>query len=188
MARNLTGLILGRGWNKGTKGIMKSNSGSFKTTPKELHPRWAGGLPKCNLCVNLLSTRHSKTGLCKKCWTNSAAFKQISQKGSRAASAMKGPLHHNWKDGSSTNRHRLMGQKEYKLWRTSVFCRDSYTCQSCGISGNRSVLNADHIKPWATNPKLRYKIENGRTLCVECHYKTDTWGYKAISRKEACYS
>ena len=67
---------------------------------------------------------------------------------------------------------------EYKLWRESVFTRDNYTCIWCGIksgSGKTVVLNADHIKPFALFPELRFAIDNGRTLCVDCHKKTDTY-------------
>lgn len=64
--------------------------------------------------------------------------------------------------------------KEYKLWRKSVFERDNYTCIWCGdkTSGN---LNADHIKPFADYPELRFAIDNGRTLCIDCHKTTDSY-------------
>lgn len=84
-----------------------------------------------------------------------------------------------WKGGTGTERHRLMNQKEYILWRTAVFVRDDYTCQSCNIRGGE--LNADHIKPWSLYPELRYAIDNGRTLCIDCHRQTDTWGYRVNS-------
>lgn len=55
-------------------------------------------------------------------------------------------------------------------WRKDVFERDNYTCQFCGIRGAK--LEADHIKPFAYFPELRYKLSNGRTLCRKCHDKT----------------
>jgi len=54
-------------------------------------------------------------------------------------------------------------------WRKTIFKRDNYTCQICKIRGGK--LNADHIKSWTLFPKLRYKISNGRTLCIACHRK-----------------
>jgi 5-methylcytosine-specific restriction endonuclease McrA len=72
-----------------------------------------------------------------------------------------------------------MGRIEYKNWRKAVYERDNYTCQFCGKRGD---LNADHIKPLYTNPELAYDVNNGRTLCVECHKKTDTWGRKVKTR------
>lgn len=86
-----------------------------------------------------------------------------------------------WDGFTGTERHRLMGQKEYILWRTAVFVRDDYTCQSCNKIGG--TLNADHIKPWALYPELRYAIDNGRTLCVDCHRQTETWGGKSMYGK-----
>lgn len=64
-------------------------------------------------------------------------------------------------------------------WRKQVFERDNYTCQECGSRGGR--LNADHIKPWCIFPELRFDINNGRTLCIKCHKKTDTYGWKMIN-------
>lgn len=60
--------------------------------------------------------------------------------------------------------------KESKHWRMAVFKRDNYTCQLCGIRG--TYLEADHIKPFAFFPNLRYELSNGRTLCRLCHNKT----------------
>ena len=44
---------------------------------------------------------------------------------------------------------------------------------------------ADHVKPWALYPELRYDLDNGRTLCVPCHKKTETYGYKTRELKRA---
>jgi 5-methylcytosine-specific restriction endonuclease McrA len=75
---------------------------------------------------------------------------------------------------------------EYKLWREAVFTRDNWTCIWCNKKGGwcktlkkKIVLNADHIKPFAHYPELRFAIDNGRTLCFDCHKTTDTYGYRS---------
>lgn len=86
--------------------------------------------------------------------------------------------------GTTHERIVDMGRAEYRNWRKSVFERDSYTCVTCNTKG--VFLNADHIKPYALFPALRYEIDNGRTLCVECHKKTDTYmGKSRIYKKKA---
>ena len=89
------------------------------------------------------------------------------------------PLHkgkdcHTWKGGITPLNRKIRNSVEYKLWRTAVFERDNYTCIWCRERGGE--LNADHIKPFAYFPELRLAIDNGRTLCKDCHRKTDSWG------------
>ncbi len=85
----------------------------------------------------------------------------------------------NWKGGITPLRKKLYFSLEYKLWRKSVFERDDYTCVWCGSIEN---LTTDHIKPWEDYPELRFAIDNGRTLCLDCHRKTDTWGRHKYKR------
>ena len=90
----------------------------------------------------------------------------------------KGKNHYNWQGGITPINFAIRKTFEYKLWRESVFKRDNYTCIWCGIKGSQTggYLHADHIKPFSTYPELRFAIDNGRTLCVPCHRKTETYG------------
>lgn len=94
-------------------------------------------------------------------------------------------LHPNWKGGVSPINKIIRRSNEYKLWRTAVFERDNYTCVWCGLKsglGKGAVLHPDHIKPFAYYPELRFAIDNGRTLCIDCHRTTDTYGFKLIKK------
>lgn len=73
-----------------------------------------------------------------------------------------------------TESQRIRRSEAYKHWRTTVYSRDDFTCQLCGIKGGK--LHADHVKPFALFPDLRLEISNGRTLCKACHLKTPTYG------------
>lgn len=75
----------------------------------------------------------------------------------------------NWRGGTTSINKKIRESFEYEEWRKKVFERDLYTCIFCGKVGGK--LNADHIKPFALFPELRFAIDNGRTLCENCHCK-----------------
>lgn len=98
----------------------------------------------------------------------------------RQRQAFLGAKSHFWKGGLTDENRKLRNSPRAREWRKAVFARDAYTCQICHKQGG--YLNADHIKPWSKYPALRFELSNGRTLCRPCHYKTDTFGYKAIMK------
>lgn len=55
---------------------------------------------------------------------------------------------------------------KYKYWKKSVLERDNYICQQCGSKGN---LIVHHIKPFSIDKEARFDINNGITLCQNCH-------------------
>jgi len=55
------------------------------------------------------------------------------------------------------------------VWSWLVLERDNYTCQNCGFSSDKHLLHAHHIDD---EPKFRLRINNGITLCKDCHLKT----------------
>lgn len=89
---------------------------------------------------------------------------------------LKGEKNHFWKGGVTPIHAIIRNSSEYKLWRKSVWERDWFACVWCGAKGKEARIQADHIKPFALYPELRFAIDNGRTLCFECHKTTDTYG------------
>ncbi len=110
------------------------------------------GIPKCIECGKRVTQFIYK--YCRRC-------------------ASRGSRNHAWKGGITPKNRLRKFKSEYKEWRKNVFERDNYTCVLCGDRGVE--LNADHIKSWAHYPELRYNLDNGRTLCVECHKKTPNY-------------
>jgi hypothetical protein len=102
---------------------------------------------------------------------------KIARHGAKRCKMCNGKLHSGannnfWKGGISQftrpERSNIMGTTEYKLWRKAVFQRDHYKCTKCGDDKGGN-LEADHIKPFALYPELRFAIDNGQTLCTNCH-------------------
>ena len=88
-----------------------------------------------------------------------------------------------WKGGVTPEYRKLRMTKRYKEWRSSVFERDLFTCQECGIRSSKKqhvILQAHHLTSFAellkTNRKNSiFDIKNGVTLCLSCHRRTDTY-------------
>ncbi|GHV51288.1 hypothetical protein FACS1894216_05050 [Synergistales bacterium] len=79
---------------------------------------------------------------------------------------------HDWYEyaGKAIRRREEKGERntpEYKIWRRRVLRRDNYTCVKCGKIGGE--LNAHHIERFRNNVNCRTDINNGITLCVDCH-------------------
>jgi hypothetical protein len=87
----------------------------------------------------------------------------------KQSEALKGEKAPNYKGGISPENERIRQSLEYRLWRKAVFARDNFTCQKCGQRGG--ILRAHHINNFADFPELRFAINNGITLCQECHTK-----------------
>ncbi len=105
----------------------------------------------------------------------------------KISESKKGERNPNWKGGISPINNIIRNSAEMRLWRKAVFTRDNYTCIWCGArngNGKNIILQADHIKPFADYPELRFAIDNGRTLCIECHKTTANYGFKAINNKK----
>lgn len=95
--------------------------------------------------------------------------------GKKISKAKKGKPHLNQRrenhprwGGNETREHeRIRKRIEYKTWREIIFLRDNWTCQKCKTKGGE--LNVHHIFNFADFSDLRISVENGITLCKNCH-------------------
>jgi len=102
-----------------------------------------------------------------------------------------------WKGGITPINKHVKSLVEYKMWRMNIFVRDNFTCQMCNKRGGwnketkeRIILNAHHIKSFssimgdndiktyqeAINCAELWNLDNGQTLCRDCHKKTESFG------------
>jgi len=103
--------------------------------------------------------------------------------------AQMGEKNHAWKGGLTSLRGKIYDLFEWRQWRSDIFQRDGFVCVLCGSRGGR--LEADHYPKkfsWilqenkidsvqkAIDCSELWNVNNGRTLCRDCHLKTDTYG------------
>jgi len=123
----------------------------------------------------MLGQKHSKKTRRKMSQSWNYEKNITEERNKKISESKKGNANHNWKGGPKTAkaaRNKLRKLREYKNWRTTVFERDDYTCQNCGArngNGKYVYLEAHHIKSWAEFPELRFDVNNGITLCKNCH-------------------
>lgn len=148
----------------------------------------------CLFCskVFLVQPHRFKSGRGKFCsieCRNKGAFtKEVREKMSKIrkgkSTGRGGERCHFWKGGITPQSKKIRMGLKMRKWREKVFGRDNWTCVVCKCRGGK--LNADHIKPFSKFPKLRFLLENGRTLCEKCHRETDTYGGKMNKKTYLC--
>jgi hypothetical protein len=119
------------------------------------NPAWKNGLPKCADCGKPLKNYNNIR--CRSCWGKFEA----------------GENHPNW-NPNLTDRERYLSKNRSSQcwgigkWKKSVKEKDKFTCQCCGSNRNLIVHHKESYKDFKD---LRLDINNGITLCVECHKK-----------------
>ena len=177
------------GWNKGTKGVMKANSGSF--TSESQKGKKHSEATKRKISASHMGMRHSQE-IIDKVKESRKGYKPTDETRRKMSQSMKARVsrgeHNFWKGGITPENTRQRGEFA-KKYRPQVFERDNYTCQICGAYG--VPIQVDHIKGWAKYPELRFNIDNCRTLCMACHYyvtfkrkmpKGTIWGHNFSKR------
>lgn len=95
-----------------------------------------------------------------------------------------GENHWNWKGGKTKLAEKIRKCEKYKRWRMKVFKRDKFICQYCEKRGSKidahhkfmlmlllKYNNINSLKD-AYKCNVLWDIDNGVTLCKECHKKS----------------
>lgn len=82
----------------------------------------------------------------------------------------RGENHYLWKKDRSSLKDDSKDRKGqlHREWSKSVKNRDKWVCRIADVKCN-GKLEAHHILGWKSHPELRYKINNGITLCHAHH-------------------
>lgn len=83
-----------------------------------------------------------------------------------------------WKGDLVSQNIRERKTNEYNEWREAVYKKDNFTCACCKTKGGR--LCAHHLKSFAKFPELRLDVNNGITLCEDCHSSYSENGFHKL--------
>ena len=193
---NLRRSLIGRvAWNKGLVGAY-----SEETKKKISRTLKRKGIKPPSRKGAKLSKKHIK--VLKSIWINRKRSKKNRLNSSLGArKRVLNGTHNFYRGGLVSIKQQIRDCVQYKLWRETIFKRDNYTCVDClakNGNGKSVYLIADHIQSLASiirlykiknlkdalNCDILWDINNGRTLCTECHRKTDNYGIKEYRRLE----
>lgn len=86
--------------------------------------------------------------------------------------ARQGSKNANWKGGLTELVKGIRRSPEFYQWRKAVLDRDKHTCQDCKTTEN---LDAHHIQSLVEFPEGIFDVDNGLTLCQNCHKRHSWW-------------
>ena len=162
---------------------------------------------KCSDCGKKTYPRNKR---CRECFSKSTRGRKLTEshkeKIKKNLIVKRGKESNFYIDGTASLSRLIRNCEKNSIWRRSVFLRDDFTCQWCSVRG--SYIQADHIIPFRkifldflesynqfspiedkdTLLRLSFSydpfwdINNGRTLCKSCHFKTETHGRPEVKR------
>ena len=86
--------------------------------------------------------------------------------------ARQGSKNANWKGGLTELIKGIRRSPEFYQWRKAVLERDKHICRDCQAREN---LDAHHIQSIIEYPEGIFDVDNGLTLCKDCHNKHTWW-------------
>ena len=112
-----------------------------------------------------------------------------------------GENNHLWDGGPKTFKLEIRRSPQYVDWRKSIFVRDDYTCQMCGVRGVElhddhypktfaQILKENNIQSLedATDCDELWDTNNNRALCIDCHKSTPSYLNSHYLRRELVWN
>jgi len=153
-------------WNKGMRKMTLTSKQchcgkTFEKHPDKAYSEWE----KQQFCSKSCKSKGNKHRLGHR--------HSIETRNKMSASHPKGESSPNWiKDRSKLKRYGDASKDRrsyaYNNWRREVYKRDQFTCRIKNDSCSGRI-EAHHILSYSEYPELRYKLNNGITLCRAHH-------------------
>lgn len=151
-----THLITGKPapWNSGPKPAHVIDAMRKANTGRVPHNKGKGNVSfKCEACGSVVIDKpYRRRRTCSK----------------ECRGALRGKTHWNYRDGGVAHHQRERMWAECKEWRLAVLRRDRRKCLACSSTKR---LVAHHLDGWAKHPELRFDVDNGATMCHDCHWQ-----------------
>ena len=162
-----------------------ANKGTKKTPPNlkghKFSKKHNEKISKARIGIKLSEETKKKIGEASKGRKHTLEWKENMRK------RMLGDKNPSWKGGVTKISILIRNSGCYSQWRSDVLQRDNWTCQTCGKRGCK--LDVHHIKPFSRivkDNKIKtmedaiaveelWDINNGVTLCKDCHKLTDNY-------------
>lgn len=145
----------------------------------ENHHRYNTTFVECDYCKALVPKSKVQLTLTKLHFCNRDCF------GKGIGKYRSGTLHHSY-DHSKTDTERVRDRlyPGYKEWRSDVYKRDNYSCVVCGNNKSGNLI-AHHLYSHHAHKELRLSVNNGVTVCRECHLSFhNQYGFKNNSEMQ----
>jgi len=182
-------------WNKGKTSWCKGKHFS-ETHRRRISDANAGKRFSKEHCRKISEAKKGR-GFSKEALFKAAQWSKSTEGRKKKSELAMGSKNSNWKGGINPLNLQIRHSFLYRQWRSDVFTRDNFVCQECGQVGKK--IEAHHIKSFYTlmsegNIKTfeqaqaceeLWNINNGITLCKNCHYEKKGHGSKSRAQARA---